>query len=85
MCMEKSPISSQIQEPHAKLPAWCWLVIGMLCISVAVFGLVVDDINGGPNEGSIIFWLTLGFMALVGVLLLYCGFTRIFKALKGNG
>jgi hypothetical protein len=76
--------ASHIQEPDARLPAWCWLVMGALCISLAIFGLVFDDMNGGPNEGSIIFWLIFGFMTLSGILLIYRGFFRIFKAPKEN-
>ena len=82
--MESSPSSSPIQEPPAKLPAWCWLVLGVLCISLAIFGLVVDDINGGPNERSVIFWLIFGFITLVGMLLAYYGFFRLSKERKEN-
>jgi hypothetical protein len=82
--MEKSPISSQIQEPDARLPVWCWLVMGALFISLAIFGLVFDDMNGGPNEGSILFWLVFGFITLIGMVLIYYGCFRIFKARKEN-
>lgn len=82
--MESSPNRSQIQEPPVKLPAWCWLVIGALSISLAIFGLVVDDINGGPNEGSVIFWLIFGLLILVGVFLACCGFSRLSQERKEN-
>ena len=82
--MESSPSGSPIQEPPAKLPAWCWLVMGVLSISLAIFGLVFDDMNGGPNEGSVICWLIFGFLVLVGMFLAYCGFSRLSQEHKEN-
>ena len=82
--MEESPISSPFQEPPAKLPGWCWLVMGVLCISLAIFGLVFDDMNGGPNEGSVICWMIFGFLILVGTSLAYRGFSRISHEHREN-
>jgi hypothetical protein len=38
---------------------------------------VVDDINGGPNEKSLIFWLFEGFVLSVGIFLLVFGVRQL--------
>jgi hypothetical protein len=53
--------------------------MGVLCGALAIFGLVFDDMNGGPNEGSVMFWLIFGAIALVGILLARSGFRRLSK------
>ena len=60
------------------------MVMGVLCIALAIFGLVFDDMNGGPNEGSVIFWLIFGLITLVGMLMAYYGVSRLSKEHKDN-
>jgi hypothetical protein len=79
---EKPPVDSGIQEPKARLPACCWLFVGVLCVSLAILGLVVDDVNGGPNEGRVAFWMVLGFIAMIGLILVFVGFTRLGRVFK---
>ena len=51
--------------------------MGVLCAALAIFGVVFDDMNGGPNEGSVVFWLIFGAIALVGVWVGFSGFRRL--------
>jgi hypothetical protein len=58
--------------PKKKRPAWFWLLgsfCGVMSVLFAAFCLVVDDINGGPNEKSILFWMFEGFFVLLGLFL----------------
>jgi len=80
--MKSSPSSSASQEPPARLPGWSWLVMGALCIFLAIFGVIIDDMNGGPNQGSVFFWLFLGFITFVGMLLACYGFLRLCRERK---
>jgi hypothetical protein len=65
--------------PKKKRPVWFWLLrsfCGAMSILFAAFCLVVDDINGGPNEKSIFFWVFEGFFVVLGLFLLSLGKKR---------
>jgi len=80
MRLSKPQDISQIPGPHPA-PDWFWWLIAMcgplLSISFAVFCLVVDDLNGGPNERSVFFWLFELFVVSVGILLFMFGMYQL--------
>jgi len=55
-------------------------VFGVLFILFSIFCLVVDDLNGGPNERSVFFWCFEALFALPGVFLIVVGYVRCYKA-----
>jgi hypothetical protein len=76
--MTNAPTTSKNQQP-----AWFWLLIslcGVTSILFAAFCLIVDDISGGPNEGSVVFWIFEGFFALVGLFFMVFGLAFLVKA-----
>ena len=80
--MINAPATSKNQRP-----AWLWLLVsfcGVMSISFAAFCLIVDDINGGPNEKSVFFWMFEGFFALVGLFLIIFSLILLVKVAVGK-
>jgi hypothetical protein len=76
-------VRTQGDDP-AILPGGCLLVIGVGIIGLGLFGIIFDDMNGGPNEKYALFWLILGGTAAVGVWLSIRGVRRLRKKRTGN-
>jgi hypothetical protein len=80
--MDNAPATSIYQ-----VPAWFWLLVafcGVLSILFAAFGLVFDDMSGGPNEKNVFFWMFEGFFALVGLFLIVFGLILLARAEVGK-
>jgi hypothetical protein len=76
------------QAPKNRRPAWFWLLIvffGVMSVLFAALCLVVDDINGGPNEKNPLFWVFEGFVALVGLFLVVFGTLFLVRAESRSG
>jgi hypothetical protein len=73
--------------PKKQRPAWFWLLGcfgGVISLLFAAFCLVVDDINGGPNEKSIFFWMFEGFFALLGLFLVTFSLSSLARRRNPN-
>lgn len=78
--MKKSQDTSQIPLERP-VPKWFWWLIAicgpLLATSFAFFCFFVDDINGGPNEGSPYFWLFEAFILSIGIFLFRFGIRHL--------
>jgi Na+-driven multidrug efflux pump len=76
------------QTQKNRRPAWFWLLVafcGVASILFAAFFLIVEELCGAPNEGSVYFWLFEGFFALVGLFLIIFGVAFLVRAGSERG
>ena len=67
------------QESKMKMPGGCLCLLGAVLILFSLFCLVFDDMNGGPNEGSVFFWGFEALFVIPGLFAMVVGLIRWFK------
>jgi hypothetical protein len=79
--MEKPAFNLQTAQRQST-PAWLWLLIavcGVFIVLFAVFVLLVDDLEGGQLQGSILYWLFEAVVAAGGICLFIFGVSKFIQ------